>query len=106
MDRKVHLTEPPSGEVHLLAIDGELIGRPAVRAQELCRLDEQSARATRRVEDAPFVRLQHLDQKLRHGLWGVELACTLAFGGGEARDEVFVCAAEVVARFLRRLERD
>src|SRR2546430_10263049 len=49
VDGQVHLRQPPSPLVELLAIDGNVIAAPLVGEHELLRLDEHAARAAARV---------------------------------------------------------
>ena len=102
-DGEVHLGEPPSGVVRLLAVDGDVAARLAavpvaggVRADELHRLHEHPRRAAAGVVDPSPPRFQHLDQELDDASRGVELAALLALGARELRKEVFVDAAEHV----------
>src|SRR5690348_2030439 len=106
---KVHLAQPPSGVVTLLAIDGELADPAAVSFEETLGLDEHATRAAARVIDAALnaalgIRegFQHLNQDADDRTWGVELPSPLAFRSGEATKEIFVDLTEQISR-LRAL---
>ncbi len=57
---------------------------------EFDRLHEHPAGAAAGVVDLAPERLDHLGDQLDHALGGIELAATLALGGGELAEKVFV----------------
>ena len=65
---------------------------------EARRLHEHPARTAAGVVDTPPEGLQHLHEGFDHARRGVEFAGQLALGLGEARETVFVGAAEDVLR--------
>ncbi len=85
----------------LLAVDGDVADAAAVLLDELFRLHEHAARAAAGVVDAALVGLDHLDQRADDRARRVELAAALAFRAGELAEEIFVDAAEQVARLAR-----
>jgi len=95
---EVHLAEPPGGLIGFLAVDAEVGAASAVGFDEFFGLHEHAARPATRVKDAAFVRLDHFDEELDDRLRCVEFAAFFAFAGGELAEEVFVDAAENVAR--------
>ena len=95
-DREVHLGEPPGGVVRLLAVDRDVAELAGVRFDELLALHEHAAGAAARIVDAALVGRQHLDQHADDVRRRIELAAALAFGAGEAGEEIFVDAAEGV----------
>ena len=97
-DGKVHVRQPPSGRVGLLAEDREVGLLPAVRFHEALRLHEHAGRAAAGVIHAALVGFEHLDQQAHDAARREELAAELAFGSGELAEEVFVNAAKRVAR--------
>ena len=56
------------------------------------RLHEHAARAARRIEDAPVIRLNHLGEQADDAARGVEFAALLRLGAGELAKEIFVDA--------------
>ncbi len=95
-DGEVHLGQAPGGVVGFLAVDGDVSQLAAVGLDELLAADEHAARAAAGVVDAALVGGEHLDQHAHHARGRVELPAALAFGAGEAGEEVFVDAAEGV----------
>ena len=96
-ERQVHMGEPPSRRVRLLAEDGNVRPTPAVSLDEPLGLDEHPARPATRVVNAAVVGLQHLDQQADHAGRGEEFAPELPLGLRELAEEVFVDPAEGVA---------
>lgn len=61
-------------------------------------LDEHTAGTTARVEDPPYIWLDHLCDCLDYTLWGVELTLTLFHR--ELREEVLINSADQVLPFV------
>ncbi|MBT9156977.1 MAG: hypothetical protein DDT37_01980 [Firmicutes bacterium] len=82
---EVHLGEPPSSVVRLLAVDRDtrVAVAAGVRADELDRLHEHARGAAAGVVHAAAIGFEHLDQELDHAARRVELAALLALGTGE-----------------------
>ena len=97
-DGEVHLRHLPRRGVRILAVDRDVVDVAGVALDEARRLHEHPARTAAGVVDTPPEGLQHLHKGLDHAGRGVEFARQLALGLGEAREAVFVGAAEDVLR--------
>ena len=107
VDGQVHVGQAPRGGVGLLAVDGDVARVAAVGFDELVGLHEHAARAATGVVDAVLVGFEHFDEDADDAARRIELAAELAFGLGELAEEVFVDAAESVARLaVSALEAD
>ena len=95
-DGQVHHGQAARGGVAFLAVDGDVAELAAVGLDELFGLHEHAAGAAGGVVDAAFVGGEHLDQAAHDAGGRVELAAVLAFGAGEAGQEVFVDPAQEV----------
>lgn len=69
---------------------------------ELFGLDEHAARTAARVVYAAPLRLQHFDHDANDGARCIELTASLAFRARELAEEIFIGAAEDVARLVSR----
>ena len=98
VNSEVHLGQPPCGVVDLLPVDRKVQRVAAMIFDEFLGLDEHATRAAAGVIDAALIGFEHLNQRADHGAGGEELAATLAFGAGKARDEILIDAAQQVAR--------
>ena len=96
-DGKVHLRHLPCGRVGVLSEHGYVTQITAVVFDELCALNEHTARSAARVVHAAIVGLQHFDQCAYNAGGGIELASQLAFLLGKLGKAVFVCSAEDIA---------
>lgn len=97
-DGEVHLRHLPRRGVRILAVDRDVVDVAGVALDEARRLHEHPARTAAGVVDTPPEGLQHLHEGFDHARRGVEFAGQLALGLGEARETVFVGAAEDVLR--------
>jgi len=95
-DGQVHLGEPPSGVVELLAVDADITDPPAVGTDELLGLYKHAGGAAARVVDPPSVGSEHLHQELDDAARRVELTALLSLGARELSEEVLVHPAEDV----------
>ena len=96
----VHARQRPGGAVHLLAVQGEVVG-----ADFLGGADQQRAGAAGRVADGVAgLRRRQLRQQPGDRSGGVELTGFLAGVGGEAGNEVDVALADNVAAHLGRAQ--
>src|SRR5258708_22121091 len=95
-DGKVHLRQPPSGVVGLLAVDGDVAELAAVDLDELLAANEHAARAAARVIHAAFVWGEHFDQDSDDTRGRIELAAFLALCAGEPREEILIYLAQDV----------
>ena len=97
-DGEVHLRHLPRRGVRILAVNRDVVDVARVALDEARRLHEHPARTAAGVVDTPSEGLQHLNEGLDDARRGVEFAGQLALGLGEAREAVFVGAAEDVLR--------
>jgi hypothetical protein len=87
---EIHLRELPGSGIRFLSKDADVADTSAVRFDKFLALHEHAARPTAGIEDAAFVRSQHLDQELNDATRGVELSALLSFGAGELAKEVLI----------------
>jgi len=97
-DGEVHLRHLPRRGVRILAVNRDVVDVARVALDEARRLHEHPARTAAGVIDTPPEGLQHLNEGLDDARRGVEFARQFALGLGEAREAVFVGAAEDVLR--------
>src|SRR4051812_38074094 len=103
LDSKVHLRQPPGRVVDLLTIDRDVLPPPTVLLNEFFRLDEHATRAAAGIVSTALVGLQHLDERADNRAGREELASALAFGPGEAREEVLVDPAQQILCAVRAI---
>src|SRR5690625_4833454 len=77
---QVHLRQFPCREIVFLSINGNITYASLVFFHKPFTLYEHTARATTRVIDSPFIRLNHLNKQFNDGRWCIELTGILTFG--------------------------
>ena len=101
VDGEVHLGQADGGGVLLQAEEGEPVHRVFMAAlDEAGALDEHAARAAGRVEHDAALRREHVGDERDQRDRREELAAVVGLLVGELGEEVFVDAAEHVARDL------
>ena len=76
---KIHLRHLPCGRVGVLTKDGNLVDVAAMIFDELCGLNEHTARAAARVINTSIKRLQHLNKGTHNTRGSIELTSKFAF---------------------------
>src|ERR1017187_5275606 len=99
MDRQIHAGQANGGGNLLVAVECHAVGSIELAAfEEVAGLDEHAAGAAGRVENYAVVGLDDVDNGLDQGRRSEKLAVILRALHGELHEEVFVDAAEHVAR--------
>ena len=76
---KIHLRHLPCGRVGVLTKDGNLVDVAAMIFDELCGLNEHTARAAARVINTSIKRLQHLNKGTYNTRGSIKLTSKFAF---------------------------
>ena len=93
---KIHLRHLPCGRVGVLTKDGNLIDVAAMIFDELCGLNEHTARAAARVINTSIKRLQYFNKGTHDTRGSIELTGKFAFLFSKLREAIFVCTTENV----------
>ena len=93
---KIHLRHLPCGRVGVLTKNGNLVDVAAMIFDELCGLNEHTARAAARVINTPIKRLQHFNKGTHNARGSIELTSKFTFLLSKLGETVFVCTTENV----------
>ena len=93
---EVHFCQSPCGLIGFLTVDADVADAPLVLGDKFFALYKHTTTATAGVKHAPFVGLEHFDQQLDDGAWGVKLPTLFALSQREFAKEVFKYVSEHV----------